>query len=50
VQKDTDKVFEEQTLESLTPGILGSSSPTKVEKNREIKINDVKKGKQPWIK
>ncbi len=28
-----DKVFRKQTLESLTPGILGPSSPTKLEKN-----------------
>ena len=30
--KGTDKVFRKQTLESLTPGILGPSSPTKLEK------------------
>jgi hypothetical protein len=30
--KSADKVFRKQTLESLTPGILGPSSPTKVEK------------------
>ena len=28
-----DKVFRKQTLESLTPGILGPSSPTILEKN-----------------
>jgi len=27
------KVFRKQTLESLTPGTLGPSSPTKLEKN-----------------
>jgi len=32
--KGVDKVFRKQTLESLTPGILGPSSPTKVEKNQ----------------
>jgi hypothetical protein len=39
--KSADKIFRKQTLESLTrsaelaasPGILGSSSPTKLEKN-----------------
>jgi hypothetical protein len=31
--KGADKVFRKQTLESLTPGILGPSSPTNVEKN-----------------
>jgi hypothetical protein len=30
--KSADKVFRKQTLESLTPGILGPSSPIKVEK------------------
>ncbi len=34
--KGTDKVFRKQTLESLTPGILGPSSPTKVEKNLKL--------------
>ena len=29
-----DKVFRKQTLESLTPGILEPSSPTKLEKNQ----------------
>ena len=33
--KGADKVFRKQTLESLTPGILGPSSPTKLEKNRK---------------
>jgi len=32
--KRTDKVFRKQTFESLTHGILGPSSPTKLEKNR----------------
>ncbi len=31
--KNADKIFRKQTLESLTPGILGPSSPTKLEKN-----------------
>jgi len=31
--KSADKVFKKQTLESLTPGILGPSSPTNLEKN-----------------
>ena len=31
--KSADKIFRKQTLESLTPGILGPSSPTKLEKN-----------------
>ena len=31
--KGADKVFRKQTLESLNPGILGPSSPTKLEKN-----------------
>jgi hypothetical protein len=31
--KSADQVFRKQTLESLTPGILGPSSPTKLEKN-----------------
>jgi hypothetical protein len=31
--KSTDKIFRKQTLEALTPGILGPSSPTKLEKN-----------------
>ena len=30
--KSTDKIFRKQTLESLTPGILGPSSPTKLAK------------------
>jgi len=34
--KSADKIFRKQTLESLTPGILGPSSPTKVEKNQII--------------
>ena len=32
-----DKVYRKQTLESLTPGILEPSSPTKVEKNLILK-------------
>jgi len=32
--KNADKVFRKQTLESLTPGILGPSSPTNLEKNQ----------------
>ena len=39
--KGIDKVFREQTLESLTPGILGPSSPTKLEKNRICKRESV---------
>jgi len=31
--KGANQVFIKQTLESLTPGILGPSSPTKLEKN-----------------
>jgi hypothetical protein len=31
--KNADKIIRKQTLESLTPGILGPSSPTKLEKN-----------------
>jgi hypothetical protein len=31
--ESADKIFRKQTLESLTPGILGPSSPTKFEKN-----------------
>ncbi len=31
--KSADAIFRKQTLESLTPGILGPSSPTKLEKN-----------------
>jgi hypothetical protein len=31
--KGADKVFRKQTLESLTPGILGPSSPTKMARN-----------------
>jgi hypothetical protein len=31
--KGADKIFRKQTLESLTPGILGPFSPTKMEKN-----------------
>ena len=33
--KGADKVFRKQALESLTPGILGSS-PTKLEKNPKL--------------
>ena len=36
--KGADKVFRKQTLESLTPGILGPSSPTKLEKNNKFKV------------
>jgi len=32
--KSTNKIIKKQTLESLTPGILGPSSPTKLEKNQ----------------
>ena len=39
--KSADKIFRKQTLESLTPGILGPSSPTKLEKN----LNNYKDGK-----
>jgi hypothetical protein len=31
--KGGDKVFRKETLDSLAPGILGPSSPTKLEKN-----------------
>jgi hypothetical protein len=31
--KSADKISRKQTLEPLTPGILGPSSPTKLEKN-----------------
>ncbi len=31
--KSSNKISRKQTLESLTPGILGPSSPTKLEKN-----------------
>jgi hypothetical protein len=31
--KSADTIFRKQTLESLTPGILGPSFPTKLEKN-----------------
>ncbi len=34
--KSADKVFRKQTLESLIPGTLGPSSPTKLEKNHII--------------
>ena len=33
--ESSDKVFRKQTLESLNPGILEPSSPTKVEKNHK---------------
>ena len=36
--KGADKVFRKQTLESLAPGILGPSSPTKLEKNNKFKV------------
>ncbi|MFC1811373.1 four helix bundle protein [Thermodesulfobacteriota bacterium] len=32
-----NKVFKKQILESLNPGILGPSSPTKLEKNLNIR-------------
>ncbi|MDO9528775.1 MAG: four helix bundle protein [Syntrophales bacterium] len=35
----TGKVSKKQTLESLTPGILGPSSPTKLEKNLTLLIS-----------
>jgi len=34
--KGADKVFKKQTLGSLTPGILGPSSPINLEKNINI--------------
>jgi glycopeptide antibiotics resistance protein len=34
--KSANKVFRKQTLESLTPGILGPSSPTKLENNHIV--------------
>ncbi len=37
--KSADKIFRKQTLESLTPGILGPSSPTKLEKNLILMSN-----------
>jgi hypothetical protein len=37
LEKVIDKVFRKQTLESLIPGTLGPSSPTKLEKNRNYK-------------
>jgi len=41
--KSSVKSSKKQTLESLTPGILGSSSPTKLEKNHILmgKSSDV---------
>jgi hypothetical protein len=33
--KGDDKIFRIQTLEPLTPGILGPSSPTNLEKNQQ---------------
>ena len=36
--KGADKVFRKETLDSLTPGILGPSSPTKLEKNYKFKL------------
>jgi len=36
--KGADKVFGKQTLESLTPGSLGPSSPTNLEKNYKFKL------------
>ena len=36
--KGVDKVLRKQTLESLTPGVLGPSSPTKLEKNLNHKL------------
>jgi len=45
------KSLEKQTLESLTPGILGPSSPTKLEKNhiRFIKPISTKKNKDFFL-
>ena len=37
--KSTDKVFRKQTLESLAPGTLEPSSPTKLEKNQKNKVH-----------
>ena len=36
-RKTTKDYIRQQTLESLTPGILGPSSPTKLEKNQKNK-------------
>jgi|GEM_PF-519323 len=36
--KNADKVFRKETLDSLPPGILGPSSPTKLEKNYKFKL------------
>jgi hypothetical protein len=36
--KGADKVFRKETLDSLAPGILGPSSPTKLEKNYKFKL------------
>jgi len=35
--KGADKVFRKETLDSLAPGILDPSSPTKLEKNLKNK-------------
>jgi len=34
--ESADKIYKKQTLESLTPGILGPSSPTELEKNHKF--------------
>jgi hypothetical protein len=34
--KSVDKIFRKQTLESMAPGILEPSSPTKLEKNFNV--------------
>jgi len=39
--KGADKVFRKETLDSLAPGILGPSSPTKLEKNYKFKLSSV---------
>ena len=37
--KGADQVFRKETLDSLAPGILGPSSPTKLEKNYKFKLS-----------
>jgi hypothetical protein len=39
--KSADQVFRKETLDSLAPGILGPSSPTKLEKNYKFKLCSV---------
>jgi hypothetical protein len=39
--KGADRVFRKLTLESLTPGIFGPSSPTKVEKDQNYFQSDM---------